>query len=201
MFAKGVPLVASDLSALLVVQMDVLSRLSRALGWREDADCWAQRADDLFAGLMRELWRGDHFVARLANDGTDVESASLIPWLPLVLGDRLPAMARFCLRQGIEEHLTEWGLATERVDSPDYSEDGYWRGPIWAPSTFLAVTGLARSGHADLANVVAERFCKLCAKSGFAENYNAITGAPLRDPAYTWTASVFLLLASRKGGC
>ncbi len=196
MFAKGVPLVAPDLSALLVVQMDVLARLSRDLGWTEAAADWARRADELFAGLMRELWRGDHFVARLANDGSDVESASLIPWLPLVLGDRLPEMARFCLRQGIEDHLTEWGLATERVDSPEYSEDGYWRGPIWAPSTFLAVTGLERSGHGDLADVVAERFCKLCAKSGFAENYNAITGAPLRDPAYTWTASVFLLLAS-----
>lgn len=198
MFARGVPLVAPDLSALLVVQMDVLARLSAELGWNGDAERWARRADDLFAGLMRELWRDDHFVARLANDGTDVESRSLIPWLPLVLGDRLPEAVRGCLRRGIEGHLTEWGLATERTDSPAYSDDGYWRGPIWAPSTFLAVTGLERSGHGDLADEVAERFCKLCAKSGFAENYDALTGDPLRDKAYTWTASVFLLLASRK---
>jgi len=179
--------------------MDALSRLSKELGWTEATAAWAQRADDLFAGLMSELWHADHFVARLANDGTVVESRSLIPWLPLVLGERLPADVRGCLRHGIEKHLTEWGLATERVDSPDYSEDGYWRGPIWAPSTFLAVTGLARSGHGDLADVVAERFCKLCARSGFAENFNALSGAPLRDPSYTWTASVFLLLASRQG--
>ncbi|HAS83634.1 MAG TPA: glycogen debranching protein [Verrucomicrobia bacterium] len=198
MFARGVPLVAPDLSALLVVQMDVLARWSAELGWAEAAAAWAQRAEALFATLMRELWCEDHFVARLAHDGTAVESMSLIPWLPLVLGERLPETVRGCLRRGIERHLTEWGLATERVDSPDYSEDGYWRGPIWAPSTFLAVTGLERSGHGDLAAVIADRFCKLCAKSGFAENYNAITGAPLRDPAYTWTASVFLLLAGRK---
>ncbi len=34
-----------------------------------------------------------------------------------------------------------------------------------------------------------------CAVSGFAENFNAVTGDPLRDPAYTWTSSVFLTLA------
>jgi len=27
------------------------------------------------------------------------------------------------------------------------------------------------------------------------ENYDALTGRGLRDPAYTWTCSVFLLLA------
>jgi putative isomerase len=35
----------------------------------------------------------------------------------------------------------------------------------------------------------------MAARSGMAENYNALTGAGLRDRAYTWTASVFLLLA------
>jgi hypothetical protein len=35
----------------------------------------------------------------------------------------------------------------------------------------------------------------LCETSGFAENFDALTGAGLRDRAYTWTASVYLLLA------
>ncbi len=44
---------------------------------------------------------------------------------------------------------------------------------------------------------MSERFCRLCGTSGFAENFNALTGEALCDPAYTWTASVFLLLAER----
>ena len=32
-------------------------------------------------------------------------------------------------------------------------------------------------------------------RSGMAENYDAITGDGLRDRAYTWTSSVFLILA------
>ena len=37
---------------------------------------------------------------------------------------------------------------------------------------------------------------RLCDKSGFAECFDALTGAGQRDRAYTWTASIFFLLAS-----
>ena len=30
--------------------------------------------------------------------------------------------------------------------------------------------------------------------SGFAENFDAVTGEGLRDRSYTWTASVFLIM-------
>ena len=200
MFSQGVPLVSPDLSALLVLQMDALAVLAAELGKEDEALNWQMRADQLFTGLMAELWQNDHFAARLGNTGGVVECQSLIPWLPLILGERLPDDVRNCLKDGMMGHLTEWGLATERVDSPCYIADGYWRGPIWAPSTYLAVVGLARSGYADLANDIGRRFCKLCAKSGFAENFDAVTGEPLRDSAYTWTSSVFLLLAERVRG-
>ena len=197
MFISGVPLVSPDLAALLVVQMDVLADLAGEMGKSDEAAQWKTRADALQEALLEELWRGDHFVARLGNDGAVVECNSLIPWLPIILGKRLPEGIRAALKKGIEGHLTEWGLSTERVDSPMYREDGYWRGPIWAPSTYIAVTGLDLAGYSELADTISERFCKMCAKSGFAENFNALTGAPLCDPAYTWTASVFLLLAER----
>jgi glycogen debranching enzyme len=197
MFDRGVPLIAPDLAALLVTQMDVLSTLAERLGRGDEAKTWKTRSEEIYDAVMAELWRGDHFVACLALDGSDVESQSLIPWLPLILGARLPEDARSALKKGIEGHLTEWGLATERVDSPQYKSDGYWRGPIWAPSTYIAFTGLVRAGFTDLADEVAARFCKLCGASGFAENFDAVTGAPLCDKAYTWTASVFLLLAER----
>ena len=74
-------------------------------------------------------------------------------------------------------------------------DDGYWRGPIWAPSTVLIEDGLRRAGHDRLADEISDRFRALCETSGFAENFDALTGAGLRDRAYTWTASSYLLLA------
>ena len=93
--------------------------------------------------------------------------------------------------------VTNFGPATESPTSTlyDSSPDAYWRGAIWAPSTLIVIEGLKKCGEDDYAKEIAKRFCDLCSKEGFAENFNALTGAPLRDPAYTWTTSVFLVLA------
>ena len=62
-----------------------------------------------------------------------------------MLGEQLDAFQFKKLAARLEkEFLTEHGLATEQVRSPKYQSAGYWRGPIWAPSTYLLVDGLAR---------------------------------------------------------
>ena len=55
--------------------------------------------------------------------------------------------------------------------------------------------GLRRAGHVELADEISGRFRALCERAGFAENFDARTGAGQRDRAYTWTASSYLLLA------
>ena len=115
--------------------------------------------------------------------------------MPIVLGERLPREVAERLAERIASHLTPYGLATEHPDSPHYEPDGYWRGPIWAPATVLVEDGLRRAGHTGLADDISHRFRSLCETSGFAENFDALTGAGLRDRAYTWTASGYLLLA------
>lgn len=196
MFDSGVPLISPDLSALLVMQMDVLSDLAAQLDRPDERITWKEKADRLLQALTSELWRGDHFTARLA-DGTDVPSQSLIPNVSILLGKRLPEEIQNALCASIQTFLTDWGLATEHIESDKYESDGYWRGSIWAPPTYMIVSGLEACGHIDLAIEISERFCRLCATSGFAENFNALTGAPQWDPAYTWTSSVFLLLAEK----
>ena len=128
---------------------------------------------------------------------------SLRDCMPIVLGERLPGDIQEALVKSIRTFLTRYGLATEHPESPKYSRDGYWRGPIWAPSTMLVASGLLDIGETALARTIASRFCRMCAKSGFAENFDALTGAGLCDKAYTWTSSVFLVLAhelSRRKG-
>lgn len=115
---------------------------------------------------------------------------------PLTLGAEPPGDVSAALARRIETHLTAHGLATEPVGSPQYTADGYWRGPIWAPSTVLIEDGLRRAGHTGLADEISHRFRTLCEKSGFAENFDAETGTGLRDRAYTWTASSYLILAA-----
>lgn len=196
-FDGGPPVEAPDLAAYLVVQMDTLAEIAARLGRASEAARWSARADELSKRLLRYSWRGDGFVApRSGTHDTSETAQCLLNFMPLILGRRLPPTVRRKLVAGVKRHLTAHGLATEHPQSPHYEPDGYWRGPVWAPATLLLAEGLRAAGATRLAETVARRFCRTCEQSGFAENFDALTGAGLRDRAYTWTASVYQLLAS-----
>ena len=186
----------SDLAAFLVLQTQQLADLATGLGLPAEAEHWARVSDTMCTAMLGQLWVGDMFVARGAKSGLTYSSSSLLDLMAVVLGPKLPDDVRTALARGIESHLTAHGLATELVSSPEYRSDGYWRGPIWAPSTVLIEDGLRRSGFVTLADEISSRFRALCERSGFAENFDAETGTGLRDRAYTWTASSYLILAA-----
>ncbi|TFC17855.1 glycogen debranching protein [Cryobacterium sp. MDB1-18-2] len=185
---------APDLAAFLILQLDTLARLADELGRDDGASRRGQR-DSMATALLAELWDGEHFVARAPLSGRTSSTTSLLNLLTIVAADFLPVEVRERVADSIAGHLTDWGPATELPSSPLYESDGYWRGPIWAPSTVIVEDGLRRAGFTTLADTVSERFRRLCERSGFAENFDALSGDGLRDRAYTWTASSYLLLA------
>jgi len=195
-FDVGQPARGPDCAAFLTLQMDVLAELAERLGEFDAASAWRERAGRTAEAMLDHLWIGDRFVTRHAETGAHNEKArSLINCMPLMIAARLPEAVRRATLAQLEGHLTDWGLASEHPDSELYRPDGYWRGPIWPSPTLLLIDGLREAGEDALAGTVAGRFLALCRKSGFAENYDAVTGAPLRDRSYTWSASVFLHLA------
>ncbi|MEU8078920.1 trehalase family glycosidase [Catellatospora citrea] len=186
----------ADLAAFLVLQMEELADIAAELGLHHEAATWQHGSEQMYTDLIEHLWTGRRFRARSALTGDTWTSTSLLDLMPIVLGARLDPAIGDALAEGIRAHLTPHGLATELPTSPHYTADGYWRGPIWAPSTVLIEDGLRRAGHTELADDISNRFRALCEKSGFAENFDAQSGAGLRDRAYTWTASAYLVLAA-----
>jgi putative isomerase len=195
-FHKGTPVESPDLASFLVLQMEVLSEIASKLSLIDDAKKWMQESENMLARMIDHFWDGQRFVAKRSGTHESIESDSLVLYVPLILGKRLPGQILNRLVGDIRNKgfLTEYGLATELPESPFYRPDGYWRGPIWAPTTLLLVDGLLSSSQKELALEVARRFCAMATKSGMAENYDALTGESLRDPAFTWTSSVFLIL-------
>lgn len=188
-------IVTADLAAFLILQLRELAALATELGRSDDARQWTRTAEATQAAMLDQLWTGDRFVARAVHSGDTWSTSSLLDLMPIALGEHLPEEVGSVLAERIEAHLTAFGLATELPTSPHYLSDGYWRGPIWAPATVLVEDGLRRAGHQRLADEISARFRTLCETNGFAENFDALTGAGLRDRAYTWTASSYLLLA------
>lgn len=197
-FLSGVPVESPDLAAFLVLQMETLAEVARRLGKADESREWRSAAGELLSRMLERFWRGDRFVGHRGEHHDIVDTDSLLPLMPLVLGRRLPAaMASALVGRLRQRFLTPYGLATECPDSPQYRSDGYWRGPIWAPSTVLVVDGLFDLGEDELARDICRRFVAMTEKSGMAENFDALTGQGLRDRAYTWTASGCLLLRRR----
>ncbi len=120
------------------------------------------------------------------------------------------------VREGMvwrEEQVADYPQTNPYVPDPNprgcqkgacFSERMYDPGRVRHPLKRVGPRGSGRwkriswdQALGELADKISERFCKLCSRSGFAENFDALTGEALCDPAYTWTASVFLLLSQR----
>lgn len=197
-FQFGVPVESPDLCAFLVLQMETLANLAEKLGISKDEKYWRKASHLLLEHLINHFWNGSRFIARYNGEPVD-SGDSLLLFIPIVLGDRLPKHIREKLIKDLKEEnrfLTEHGLATESIKSIYYEEDGYWRGPIWAPAMMLLIDGIAHAGDQEFASQLSQKYCDMAQKNGMAENFNAKTGAGLRDRAFTWTSSVFLILAN-----
>ncbi|MBL8968870.1 MAG: hypothetical protein JNG85_17840 [Spirochaetaceae bacterium] len=198
-FAEGGPVESPDLYAHLARQCDELACLARVLGLPEaEARAWEGVAEGLVAAMLERLWDGKGFFARKGPSGTPIARRdSLILRLPVVAGKRLPTEIARSLVGDLADQgrfLAPYGPATEALDSKFFRRDGYWLGPVWAPTTYLVVDALRALGETGLARETARRFLAACAKGGMAENFDPLSGDGLVDPAFTWTSSVFLLL-------
>lgn len=186
-----------DLTAFLVVQMDELADLAKELGKWQDEQYWKAQSKKTMDAMLQHCFSDGKPVVKTAYSQQIVTGDCLLPNLSVLVADRMPEEYRKNIVDTLKSDtfLTEYGFATESPASPLYEADGYWRGPIWAPAMLIILDGLRACGEEDFAKDAAKRFCRLVREHGYAENFDAITGAGLRDLAYTWTPSTFFIAA------
>lgn len=193
--AEGFPSTSPDLATFFALQLRCLSRVATMLGLHDEARRWTALEEQTIRLMISKLWGAAGFSPRGSLDNEHLRglSTSQVVFLPLLLGDALPVDVRdLLLEQFLSSGLlTAHGVASESPASASYEPDGYWRGPIWSPTTLLIADGLHRCKRSDLTQVIAQRFLANCDINGFAENYDAVTGRGLRDRAYSWSASVY----------
>lgn len=187
-----------DLSAELVLQTETLGILAGKLGRSEEEKYWFERSKKQLDDMLAHCFDEDRPFALDRVSQKPIESQSLLPYTAIILGKRLPEKKReYIIKALKEQFLTDYGFATEMVGSPLYQSDGYWRGPIWAPTMTMILDGLWQCGEKELVKTVAKRYVSMVEKTGFPENYDSVTGDGNRDRAFAWTASSFLVIAHR----
>ncbi len=197
-FARGGPVVGPDLPTFLALTARMLAKFATMSGDRAKAEQFEKEENKLIELLVEQLWDGETFQVRMMHDEhVKLPEQSLIQYIPLLLGAKLPRpfVDRLLVRYEAQAMLTTWGPATESPNSVFYEDDGYWRGPIWAPTTLLIAEAFLAQAEEERARDIMQKYQRLCETSGMAENFDARSGAGLRDKAFAWTSAVYLRFA------
>jgi hypothetical protein len=196
-FEHYTTLTMPDLPAYLVLICDGLSALAKALGKPEESGEWTRRGDELTQRMIERMWNGERFVGLTNGDHEPVATDSVVYYLPLVLGKRLPQeiidkMTSDLLVEG--DYLTPFGLCVEKLESDFFRLSGMSRGWVLPASNLLILTGMYNAGKRDEAKMIARRYCDACAKWGISMLLDPIRGTP-NGFACSWSANTFLVLA------
>jgi len=93
-----------------------------------------------------------------------------------------------------------FGLADEAITPiPSYdlhgfgfSEERYWRGPVWINIDWFLMHGLEAYGYKDHAQRLRKTIIELCRNKGFHEYFEPFTGDGLGSNLFSWSAALLL---------
>ena len=102
------------------------------------------------------------------------------------------------LLQRLDSWLTRvtYGVPSFDPGRPEFEPQRYWRGPVWLIVNWMLIDGLRRNGRPDLAERIRRDSLALVERSGFAEYFDPLNGAPLGGSRFSWTAAMYLHLVA-----
>ena len=200
-FKKTNMVEAPDLLAYLALLYEAAGKLDELLGCRQEAADHLEKSKSLIQKMIRTFWNGERFVAREHESRSVISTGSLLHYLPLILGKRLPReildrMAADLMREG--EFLSPYGLASEKMTGEDFRISGFGRGYILPPYHILILCGLFDAGKTDEAKEIARRYCEALKNTDFNMIIDPLRGGKAGFGC-TWSACAYLILAERLG--
>lgn len=144
-----------DLTAQMALFARAMQLLAEAAGMDSVARQYAEEYRQLAALINGRMWdEKTGFYRDWTKTGTLHDRKTIAGYWPLVAGIADSARASALIRH--LEDPREFGTAhlfpTLSKDEPEYDPKGYyWRGAVWAPTTFMVIKGLETAGHADFA--------------------------------------------------
>jgi hypothetical protein len=181
LFVNHLQVTSPDTSAYLVILFEAVGDLAQLLGKPEaEANAWYQKSKDLLQHLIDILWDGKHFAGLVPSTGEKLLSGSIVHYLPLVLGNRLPKEIIDQLVSDLldpETFLSEYGLASENMTSDYFSPLGFGKGIILPPAMIYICTGLWETHRKDEARLITQRYCTALSNGNFPFFINPLSGA------------------------
>lgn len=170
----------------------------------EDSEPFISRADQTARAMNEKLWDDKHdmYLDYDLNKEQLIEVHVLSGFLPMFAeipdDSRAGRMFNY-LNTHCFCRLDDDCFAAPSYDrsGPGYSASKYWRGPIWINMNWMLSEGLKKYGYNEYVTLIRNSIIKLTHKNGFCEYFNPETGEGHGADRFSWTASLFLDIASR----
>jgi mannosylglycerate hydrolase len=175
-----------------------LAEIARVLG--EDPSTYEGLAEKTKGAINEKLWDEDRGIY-LDYDFADNRPIRVYfgPNLAGPLYASIPDQDRVKLVVNTLEN-DGFGLSDENITPiPSYdvhgygfSEERYWRGPVWINIDWFLMKGLGTYGYEEHAERLRRTIIELCRREGFHEYFDPITGDGLGSILFSWSAALLL---------
>jgi len=148
-----------DACAQQILSGKVLAGMAKILGRSDEISDIVKETEFLTSFINEKMWdEKTGFYYDLRNDGLSGVKTIASYWAlaaGIVPEDRLERFVSHLFRE--DEFFRPHAPATLSADDPDYHpKGGYWRGSVWAPTTYMALRALDSYWMYDKARVLAK---------------------------------------------
>ncbi|MFC0266541.1 alpha,alpha-trehalase TreF [Kushneria aurantia] len=153
---RTVDILPLDLNCLMHHMATTIASTHRHMGHREQAERWQQTADARLEAFHRIFWSEEEqrFGDYLWHEDRLTDSINAVVVFPLYFGIARDDQARHVASMIERKLLKPGGLMTSNIDTVQQ-----WDAPNgWAPLQWMAIMGLKRYGHHELADTIARRW-------------------------------------------
>lgn len=191
----------AGLTAMYVMDCDALADIADELGKTAESKELRARAET-YRQNLGALWseKDGIYLNKRTDTGAFSERKSPTNFYPLLARAPSPQQAGRMMKEHFYNPAEFWGdwiIPSISRDDPEFPDNEYWRGRIWAPMNFLVYLGLRNYDLPDARRDLAAKSAKLLLKSWLDEghvyeNYNSMTGTGSdvgsSDMFYHWGA-------------
>ncbi|MGA3289555.1 MAG: trehalase family glycosidase [Candidatus Bathyarchaeia archaeon] len=184
--------------------------IATALGYTSNAISYDNSYIAISNAINTHLWNATEgrYNSQLWT-GQQIQVNSIQTFMPMIAGVASSAQAADLVAnlENLAEYNLTYGIPTVAANDPNYlstepsyffSSAPYWRGGIWAPTTYLVCKGLANYGYTSLVNAITTKWVNLVSNEPaypFAEYHLANGSHGSSDLSnQSWTSATTMLL-------
>lgn len=178
-----------DLNCFMLSFYESMLKISQLIG--ENSEEWESKYNELAVLIEETFWNDAIGAYTDRNRLTGEYSTCLTPssFMPLYVKTASKERAEKMAQIAADENKFNKTMPTVTYDNKEFSNNRYWRGPLWMNVAYFAAKGLKNYGL-SVADDIKENVLDLvdCNKDGIYENYDTVNKIGLYNSTFSWSA-------------